>query len=143
MAGLPYWDNSRAATNYYEPIYLNQFEVLITPPSTITLNVDLLVEHVISINGLPELAPVGTVEQSYKFAKRSYAAAAPTTTIADLEIKFTVNLNEDNNMPFLIRKAQRKLSCLLPIVSNLSQKEIQRTSGGEGGIPAGSPHWTE
>jgi len=42
-------------------------------------------------------------------------------------------LNEDNNMPFLIRKAQRKLSCLLPIVSNLSQKEIQRTSGGEGG----------
>lgn len=42
-------------------------------------------------------------------------------------------LNEDNNMPFLIRKAQRKLSCLLPIVSNLSQKEIQRTSDGEGG----------
>ena len=42
-------------------------------------------------------------------------------------------LNEDNNMPFLIRKAQRKLSCLLPIISNLSQKEIQRTSDGEGG----------
>jgi len=40
-------------------------------------------------------------------------------------------LNEDNNMPFLIRKAQRKLSCLLPIISNLSQKEIQRTSGGD------------
>jgi hypothetical protein len=98
MAGLPYWDNSRAATNYYEPIYLNQFEVLITPPTTITQNVDLLVEHVISINGLPELTPVGIVEQSYKFAKRSYAAAAPTTTVADLEIKFTVNLNEDNNM---------------------------------------------
>ena len=42
-------------------------------------------------------------------------------------------LNEDNNMPFLIRKAQRKLSCLLPIVSNLTQKEIQRTSEGENG----------
>lgn len=37
-------------------------------------------------------------------------------------------LNEENQLPFFVRKAQRKLSCLVPILSNLSQKEIQRTS---------------
>lgn len=98
MAGLPHWDNSRAATNYYEPVFLNQFEVIITPPAVITDNVDLLVEHVLTITGLPELTPPAVVEQTYKFARRSYSAAVPTTTVADLEIKFSINLNEDNNM---------------------------------------------
>lgn len=98
MAGLPHWDNSKAATNYYEPIFLNQFEVIITPPAVISENVDLLIEHVMSIKGLPELTPTKTVEQTYKFAKRSYAAAVPDNTVADLDIKFSVNLNEDNNM---------------------------------------------
>lgn len=98
MAGLPHWDNSRAATNYYEPVFLNQFEVIITPPAAITQNVDLLVEHVMSITGLPELTPTTPVEQTYKFAKRSYAGAVPTATIADLDIKFSVNLNESNDM---------------------------------------------
>ena len=41
-------------------------------------------------------------------------------------------LNEDNNLPFYLRKAQRKLSCLFPIVSNWTQGEIKRTSGGSG-----------
>jgi len=98
MAGLPHWDNSRAATNYYEPIFQNQFEVIITPPSTITENVDLLVEHVMTVTGLPELTPPDPVTQTYKFAKRSYSGAIPKDTIVDLEIKFSVNLNEDNNM---------------------------------------------
>ena len=98
MAGLPQWNNSRAATNYYEPVFQNQFEVIITPPAIITQNVDLLVEHVISVDGLPEISPSGIVEQRYKFAVRTYADAAPKTTAADLDIKFTVNLNEDNNM---------------------------------------------
>jgi hypothetical protein len=98
MAGLPHWSNSRAATNYYEPVFLNQFEVIITPPAAIAENVDLLVEHVVSISGLPELTPTGVIDQKYKFAQRSYAAAVPEKTVADLDIKFTVNLNEENNM---------------------------------------------
>ena len=98
MAGLPHWDNSRAATNYYEPLFLNQFEVVITPPAIISANVDLLVEHVVSITGLPELTPTGVVEQKYKFASRSFAGAVPEKTTADLDIKFTVNLNEENDM---------------------------------------------
>jgi hypothetical protein len=97
MAGLPHWTNSRAAFNYYEPIFQNQFEVIITPPVSISQDVDLLVEHVKSIDGLPEILP-GVVEQKYKFATRSYSAAKPENTIADLTVVFTVNLNEENSM---------------------------------------------
>lgn len=99
MAGLPYWTNSTAAVNYYEPIYQNQFEVILTPPAVIGgPNVALLVEHVTKISGLPEINSAGTlVEQEYKFAKRSYAGAVPDTTVADIEISFTVNLNEEND----------------------------------------------
>jgi len=99
MAGLPYWTNSTAAVNYYEPIYQNQFEVILTPPAIIGgPNVALLVEHVTKISGLPEINSAGTlVEQEYKFAKRSYAGAIPDTTVADIEISFTVNLNEEND----------------------------------------------
>jgi hypothetical protein len=98
MAGLPHWNNSAAAVNYYEPIFQNQFEVIITPPSAITQNVELLVEHVLTVDGLPELTAPNVVTQKYKFAQRSYAEARPESTIADLTIKFTVNLNEENNM---------------------------------------------
>ena len=98
MSGLPHWNNSTAATQYYEPVFLNQFEVIITPPGVITQNVNLMVEHVLSIDGIPELTPTDLVEQKYKFAKRSFAAAVPTNTVADLTIKFTVNLNDNNEM---------------------------------------------
>ena len=99
MAGLPYWKNSAAATNYYEPIYQNQFEVILTPPTAIAgPNVGLLVEHVTKLSGLPELNSPGTlVEQKYKFATRSYAGAVPDKTTADLALTFTVNLNEEND----------------------------------------------
>jgi hypothetical protein len=100
MAGLPYWKNSKAATDYYEPIFQNQFEVVVTPPSAVSSspNFPLLVEHVKKITGLPELNPSGTlVEQTYKFATRSYAGAKPDKTTADLDIVFTVNLNKDND----------------------------------------------
>lgn len=99
MAGLPYWKNSTAAVNYYEPIYQNQFEVVLTPPAAIGgPNVGLLVEHVTKLSGLPEPNHAGTlVEQKYKFATRSYAGALPNTTVADLALTFTVNLNEEND----------------------------------------------
>lgn len=99
MAGLPYWTNSKAASEYYEPIYQNQFEVVITPPAVIGgPNVSLLVEHVTKITGLPEINSNGTlVEQQYKFATRSYAGAVPDKTTTDLDITFSVNLNNEND----------------------------------------------
>jgi hypothetical protein len=99
MAGLPYWTNSKAASEYYEPVYQNQFEVVITPPAVIGgPNVSLLVEHVTKITGLPEINSSGTlVEQKYKFASRSFAGAVPDKTTTDLDITFSVNLNEEND----------------------------------------------
>ena len=100
MSGLPHWDNSVAATNYYEPIFQNQFEVILTPPAAVTgAQVSLLVEHVTKLSGLPEINQSGTslVEQKYKFATCSYAAALPDKTTADLDLTFTVNLDNENN----------------------------------------------
>ena len=37
MAGLPHFSNSTASRNNYEPVYLNQFEVIIQPPAGIPL----------------------------------------------------------------------------------------------------------
>ena len=96
-SGLPHYSNSRAAMRNYEPIFLNQFEVIITPPAAIQGS-DLLVEHVKKITGIPEITPVGTVEQFYKFAKRTYAAAKPEDTTAELEMDFEVNLGDNNDM---------------------------------------------
>ena len=98
MAGLPHWDNSQAARAYYEPVFQNQFEVIITPPATITENTDLLVEQVLKISGLPEFLTPGTAVQNYKFAKRAYAAAVPNDTLTTLSVTFEVNLNDENNM---------------------------------------------
>ena len=39
-------------------------------------------------------------------------------------------LNQDNNMPFFLRKAQRKLSFMFPIISNYTQTEIQNNASG-------------
>lgn len=94
---LPHYTNSVASMNNYEPIFLNQFEVIITPPAVITQNVNLLVEHVKSIKGLPELTPTGIVKQYFKHASRSYAEAKPSQTDAQLKVEFEVNLNENND----------------------------------------------
>lgn len=99
MAGLPHWNNSQAARNYYEPLFKNQFEVIITPPSAITDNVNLLVEHVIKVSGIPEKAGSGAlVKQYYKFAERTFVGGFPGETSFDLTLDFEVNLNEDNSM---------------------------------------------
>jgi hypothetical protein len=98
MAGLPHWKNSAAAINYWEPVFQNQFTIAITPPAAASnTNTPLLVEHVVSVDGIPEILPA-TIEQRYKFAQRSYSASRPENTIADLSIIFTVNLNSTNDM---------------------------------------------
>lgn len=98
MPGLPHWDNSQAARNYYEPVFQNQFEVIITPPAAITQNAELLLEHVLKVDGLPEFLTKGETIQTYKFAQRAYSNAKPETTLTTLDIQFEVNLNEENNM---------------------------------------------
>jgi hypothetical protein len=100
MAGLPHWDNSEASRNSYEPIFQNQFEFIINPPTALAADAKspLLVEHILKLSGIPEQLTPGTVTQYYKFAKRMYSGAVPNETIAKLSCTFEVNLDDENNM---------------------------------------------
>lgn len=118
MAGLPHFTQSTAARNYYEPVYLNQFEVLITPPAAITeANTQfqgefILTQQIKSISGLAvDIQPASPVEQLYKFAARRYAGGEPTTSDMDMTIEFEVNLNSANSMT--IYKILRQWSDLI------------------------------
>jgi hypothetical protein len=105
MAGLPHFTNSKAAINNFEPVYLNQFEVIINPPAGIvdsatTFNGEgILAQQVKSITGLAvDIAPSANIEQNYKFATRRYAGGEPSTTDMTLSMEFEVNLNDQNSM---------------------------------------------
>lgn len=104
MAGLPHFKNSTAGPGRYEPIYLNQFEVIITPPPAVSTKIgfqnNLPLEHVNKVGPLPELAgnAGGLLQtQRYKFSERAYSAARPQTTLAKFTIEFSLNLNDDND----------------------------------------------
>ena len=104
MAGLPHFKNSQAGPGRYEPIYLNQFEVIITPPPAVKGKVGFIgnisLEHVKSITGLPELhgnAGGALQTQRFKFFERAYAAAKPQTTLAKFKISFELNLDDGND----------------------------------------------
>jgi len=105
MAGLPHFTNSKAAINYYDPVYLNQFEVLINPPSGIVDSAttfkgeSILAQQVKAITGLAvDIAPAQTVNQQYKFATRRYAGGEPSQSDMTLTMEFEVNLNDANSM---------------------------------------------
>ena len=97
MAGLPHFLNSKAATKWYEPFYQNLFEVTILPPATVAGG-SILIEHVNKIAGLTQDKGSETIEQKYKFASRSYAAGVPTSTVNDLTVSFSLNLNDANEL---------------------------------------------
>ena len=81
----------------HEPVYLNLFEVILTPPAGVEGG-DLLLDQVKKITGLELDKNPGTVEQFFKFAKRRYAGALPESTTMDVTIDFEINLNEANSM---------------------------------------------
>ena len=104
MAGLPHFNNSKAARNNYEPVFLNQFEVLITPPAAVTsANVrfngeSIMTQQVKSITGLAvDIQPSAPVTQYYKFAERRYAGGEPSTSDVEFNVVFEVNLDENNS----------------------------------------------
>jgi len=104
MSGLPHYTNSQAAIQLYEPVYLNQFEVIINTPAGVQqlpgLNGELILsQQVKSISGMTvDIQPSAPVEQFYKFATRRYAGGEPSQTDMDLTMEFEVNLNESNSM---------------------------------------------
>ena len=102
MAGLPHFTSSKAAVQLYEPVYLNQFEVIIQPPAGVALEQgnngrSLLVENVLSVAGLAVDKNPGIAEQRYKFSKRRYAGGAVDDTGVKVRIEFETNLNDNNS----------------------------------------------
>lgn len=93
MGGLPHYNNSKAAVNKFEPVTVNMFEVTLFTPD----NADsgLLLEHVRSVGGLNLDQSWEQIEQKYKYAKRTYAGV-PDETGLDVNIVFTLNLNDQN-----------------------------------------------
>ena len=104
MAGLPHYSSSKASVNKFEPVFLNQFEVTISPPTGVPViagnpgSANILLEQVTNITGLQVDQNSGEITQQYKFAKRYYSGAAPQRTGLDVSIGFEVNLNDDNSM---------------------------------------------
>ena len=118
MAGLPHFTNSQAGIKLYEPVFLNQFEVIITPPAAVTLNntrfkgESILTQQVKSVSGLlVDIQPASTANQFYKFAERRYAGGAPTDTSVTFTVQFEVNLNEQNSM--IVYKIMRQWADLI------------------------------
>ena len=118
MAGLPHFTNSAAGVKLYEPDYLNQFEVLITPPASVTLantrfkGEGILTQQVKKISGLAvDIQPGGVSSQFYKFAERRYAGGAPADTSVAFNVEFEVNLNEQNSM--IVYKIMRQWADLI------------------------------
>lgn len=102
MAGLPHFRNSKAAVNLYEPLYLNQFEVLIQPPPAVSnplglANRTLLVENIIDFSVASVDKNPGLVSQNYKFAGRRYAGGAVDQTGVEVTINFETNIDDNGS----------------------------------------------
>jgi hypothetical protein len=128
MAGLPHFTSSKASVNKYEPVFLNQFEVSITPPAAIVPpqgvpgSGNILLEQVTSVSGLAVDQNPGETTQQFKFAKRYYAGAAPANTGLDVDITFEINLDDNNSM--YVFKTLRQWSDLIynPITGAMGLK---------------------
>jgi hypothetical protein len=103
MAGLPHFRNSKAAVSLYEPLYLNQFEVLIQPPPAVSnplglANRTLLVENLIKFKITSvDKNPGSDAKQNYKFAQRRYAAGSVQDTAATIDITFETNIDDNGS----------------------------------------------
>ena len=106
-----HYRNSDAATQMWEVVSPALFEVYFKFPDILSgdskINPELMFQHVRSISGLDGLTPtVGNVVQKYKYAERHYAAAGPDKTSLELQITYTLNLNDshENYIYNMLRK---------------------------------------
>jgi hypothetical protein len=122
MAGLPHYRNSKAAMNKFEPVYNSQFEVLLTPPPAVG-GWELVMENVTKIGGLEVNKVPTVVEQSYKFAKRSFAGGIIEDTRISITLDFEVNLDDANSA--YVYKALRKWCDLIydPLTGRMGIKK--------------------
>lgn len=93
---LPHYSQDQTSKKgmQYEPVQTNLFEVTILPPAGVSGS-SLLLQHVNKINGLDLYKEISPVDQKFKFAKRSFAGMPDDTTL-EVEIEFSLNLNDSN-----------------------------------------------
>jgi len=99
--GLPHYRNSKISMGNWEPVYLNAYEVSLTPPSKIEGEFDweYISETILNVGGLEtDQTPEAGVEQRFKGIVRRFASNLPPATQLDLTMEFNVNTNEDNQM---------------------------------------------
>ena len=112
LSHYSHYRNSTAANKMYEVVSPALFEVFFRFPDNERLGIkaddtELMFQHVRSISGLDGVTPtVGNVVQKYKFAERHYAAAGPDKTSLELQITYTMNLNNshENYIYNMLRK---------------------------------------
>lgn len=123
MGLLPHYKNSKAGMEQFEPVYLNLFQVSLIPPPGITVwDKELIIENVISVKQMNVEKYPGTIQQTFKGHKRSYAGSLVTETHVDVQIDFEVNVNNDNSM--YVYKALRRWSDLVydPLTGAMTPK---------------------
>lgn len=122
MAGLPHYRNSKAAVNQYEPLYMSQFEVLLTPPPAVS-GWTLVMEQVIKVTGIEVNKQPDQVTQSYKFAKRTFAGGTISDTTIKISLDFEVNL--DDSASAYVYKALRQWTDLIynPLTGSMGLKK--------------------
>ncbi len=97
-SGLGHFKNSRVGMGLMEPLYLNQFEVTIIPPASISANRDLLLQEIQKVEGLDvEQVPSELKIQQFKTSTRPFAGAKPEKTHLELKLSFNVNLSNANS----------------------------------------------
>jgi hypothetical protein len=99
MAGLSHFNTAKAAVSLYEPVYLNQFEVILQPPPAVfnpagNAGRSLLIENLISLSVMAADKTPVPVTQTYKFSQRRYAGGAVEDTGVKLKLEFETNLDE-------------------------------------------------
>lgn len=121
MPGLPHYRNSKISMSKFEPEYLSQFEVIITPPPGVS-NWDLVIENVTKIGGLEINKMPDVVEQKFKSAVRSFAGGVANGTTIDITLDFEVNVNDQNSS--FVYKALRQWTDLIydPLTGKMGLK---------------------
>lgn len=96
MAGLPHYRNSKASMNDWEPLYLNLFDLNIVFPAAVGSG-EFVLDNVIKVGGLETDKVPETITQTYRGAKRTFAAGLVEDTGVNITIDFEVNLNDANS----------------------------------------------
>jgi hypothetical protein len=97
MSGLGHYRNSTPSMKNWEPVYLNHFNVVLTPPAAVG-NWEFVIENVTNIGGLEVDKQPAVVEQKFKGHTRTYAGSKPEQTYVDITLSFEVNLDDSNSM---------------------------------------------